>query len=196
MRPVAICLLMFILAASAFADTTLQKKEQNPIFVVKTSMGDIQVELFADETPETVRNFIGLAEGTKEFIDPAIDKKVKRPFYDGLTFHRVIKNFMIQGGCPKGDGTGSPGYRFDDEINTSHAPLRGVFAMANSGPNTNGSQFFINLVDTPWLSGKHTVFGKVVAGMDVVDNIGNVKTGAGDRPVKPIKILSIKQLAP
>lgn len=277
LRPVAICLLMFILAAGAFADTTPQKKERNPIFVVKTSMGDIQVELFADETPETVRNFIDLAEGTKEFTDPATGKKVKRPFYDGLTFHRVIKNFMLQGGCPKGDGTGDPGYRFEDEINASalgldklkaiqpdgrvhaylmvrskqdysrvivmplarsmginsqeafdarqkelkqriasltlkecyentgyrytttrasHAPLRGVIAMANSGPNTNGSQFFINLVDTPWLSGKHTVFGKVVAGMDVVDTIGNVKTGAGDRPAKPIKILSIKQLAP
>lgn len=169
-----------------------------PVCLIRTSMGDIHVELFADETPETVKNFIDLAEGKREFKDPGTGQMVKRPFYDNLIFHRVIKNFMIQGGCPLGTGTGGPGYRFEDEINSgerpSHHPLRGVIAMANSGPNTNGSQFFINLVDTPWLAGKHTVFGRVVEGMAVVDKIGSVAVGNGSRPKKDVVILSIRKL--
>lgn len=251
---------------------------ENPVCVMKTSMGDLQIELFARDAPKAVDNFLGLAEGSKEYIDPKTKKRTKRSFYDGLIFHRVIKDFMVQGGCPLGTGTGSPGYKFEDEINAnslgldkmrafdqrkgphsyllirsqkeydrlmgriinpflksmgirsqeelkkreqevgkrmmelslkdvytflgytyneklkSYPPKRGVIAMANSGPNTNGSQFFINLVDTPWLSGKHTVFGKIVKGMDVVDKIGLVPVGRASRPLNDVKIISITRL--
>ncbi len=262
-----------------FNSSTLKSKEnnnmksKNPIYVIKTSSGDIFVELFVDSAPKTVANFIALAEGTKEFIDSKTNKKIKRPFYDGLIFHRVIKDFMLQGGCPAGTGTGGPGYKFQDEIDasglglakilaidpkkgahqylmiqseedyrqyiiaplykklnitsqedlekrkdevsnailsltvkdvlenmgytytdkgSSHPPKRGSLAMANSGPDTNGSQFFINLIDTDWLMGKHTVFGKVVEGMDIVDMIGKVTVGPGSKPVEDIKIISIR----
>jgi len=244
----------------------------NPVVIMKTSMGDIEIELFADQAPKTVENFVGLAEGTKEFTDVKTNQKVTRPFYDGIAFHRVIDKFMVQGGCPLGTGSGSPGFKFEDEINakglgldkmmaivnggphqylgirsqqdfnqkiigpilrklgikgqaeldkrkeeankapkeltlmtayenmgykysesgSAHKPNRGMLAMANSGPNTNGSQFFINLVDTPWLTGKHTVFGKVVKGMEIVDTIGKVKVGAGSKPVEPVTIVSIR----
>jgi cyclophilin family peptidyl-prolyl cis-trans isomerase len=256
--------------------STATRENQGPQCLIKTSKGDIVVRLFADEAPKTVENFLGLAEGTKEFTDSASGKSVKKPFYDNLTFHRVIKDFMIQGGCPLGTGTGGPGYKFEDEINAeslgldklrvidanssphpwlmvrsqadfnrvvmeplakamgfkdvneviqghaaefnkrmdtlnikdvytnlgykynstlkSHAPKRGVLAMANSGPNTNGSQFFINLIDTPWLTGKHTVFGEVVKGMEVVDAIGAVPVGSGSKPVESIRILSIRSI--
>lgn len=247
-------------------------KIKRPEVVIKTSMGTIQVQLFQDEAPVTVKNFIELAEGKKEFTDQETGQKAKRPFYDGLIFHRVIKNFMLQGGCPLGTGTGGPGYRFEDEINAealgldkamalengrpnqllgiqsqqqfqqvimmpifmklginsqadldakkdevmkllnstslkdafenmgyqyqnkfpSHFLKKGILAMANSGPNTNGSQFFINLVDTPWLNGKHTAFGKVVKGMDVVDEIGEVAVDSGSKPAKPVTIFSIR----
>ncbi|MEJ2656284.1 MAG: peptidylprolyl isomerase [Desulfobacterales bacterium] len=237
-------------------------------------MGDIEAELFQDEAPKTVANFMGLADGTKEFVDIKTGKKVKRPFYDGLIFHRVIKNFMIQGGCPLGNGSGGPGYTFADEIDANalgldkikafdpqkgphrflmirtkedfqrnllvplframninsqkeldqrkeefearlekltlkeayenmgyvysengskHAPVRGSLAMANAGPNTNGSQFFINLVDTDWLTGRHTVFGKVVNGMDVVEKIGQVKVDSNSKPVEDVKIISVRR---
>jgi len=252
-----------------------------PLALIKTSMGDIKVVLYVNEAPETVANFLGLATGEKEWVDPATKEKVTRPYFDGLIFHRCIKDFMIQGGCPKGDGSGSPGYKFDNEISArslgidgidvigengqanpdalrllqirdregfnrqviapllrkwgvtsqedleqrqaeiqkkiketlpklsvadvyanlgftfdntreSHEPKRGCLAMANAGPGTNGSQFFINVIDTPWLAGKHTVFGGVVEGMDVVDRISNVKVGAGAKPVEDVKILSIR----
>jgi peptidyl-prolyl cis-trans isomerase A (cyclophilin A) len=253
-------------------------RAENPVAVITTSMGEIRVLLFADEAPATVENFLALAEGTKEWKDGSTGKTVKRPFYDGLTFHRVIKGFMIQGGCPKGDGSGDAGYKFKDEINAkslgldkakvlegngahpamqlrsqedfqrnvvmplirkmgvtsredyekraeeiqkqleqripnltvmealenlgyayedthpSHAPRKGSLAMANSGPNTNGCQFFVNLEDTPWLTGRHTVFGEVIGGMDVVDAIGDVKVGPDSRPVAEVKIVSIRRL--
>lgn len=265
------------------------KKEdpQNPLYLIKTSMGDIYVELFIKEAPKTVKNFIDLAEGKKEFKDPKSGEKVKKPFFDGLIFHRIIKNFMIQGGCPLGNGMGDPGYKFEDEINAkalgldkikafdmkkgshpsllirsrqqfqvmminpilkklgvdmkklmelrkanpeefkkqakelneklmaelkdltiqkafenlgykydeklkSHHPKRGVLAMANSGPGTNGSQFFINVKDTPWLTGKHTVFGRVVKGMDIVDKISLVEVGEQAKPKEDVKIISIR----
>ena len=250
------------------------KKKENPVYVIQTNVGDIEVELFQSEVPKTVANFIGLAEGTKEFVDAKTGEKVKRPFYDGLIFHRVIKDFMIQGGCPKGEGSGGPGYNFADEIDAKglgldkikaidlkkgphpflmirdqseyqqkvlvplfrkmninsqqeldkkrdefearlsaltlkeayenmgysysgkgspHPPVRGSLAMANAGPDTNGSQFFINMIDTDWLIGKHTVFGKVVKGMDVVDKIGAVKVDTGSKPVEEVKIVSISR---
>lgn len=266
--------LSLALPFAAFAAPKL-KKERNsdPVVRLKTNMGDIYLELFPREAPKTVRNFMALAEGKKEFTDPKTGKKVKRRYYDGLIFHRVIKDFMLQGGCPQGNGRGGPGFKFEDEINAkalglhkekalradgsphphlgvrsqrdfqrvvmgplyrkmaiksqadldakraavdrkvkamtlkdvfenagylysaklnSRPPTRGVLAMANSGPNTNGSQFFINLVDTPWLTGKHTVFGKVIRGMSVVDKIGDVRVASGARPVKDVRIISIR----
>jgi len=249
------------------------KTAVNPVYVIKTNHGDIEVELFKSDAPKTVKNFIELAEGKKEFTDPATGKKDKHPFYDGLIFHRVLKDFMIQGGCPLGTGSGGPGYRFEDEIDadalgldkvraidpkkgphpflgirsqrdyhmkilmplfrsmgiksqqaldsrkkevtsrmasltvkqayenmgyrysdkgSGHSPERGSLAMANAGPNTNGSQFFINLVDTPWLAGKHTVFGKVVKGMSVVDKIGAVAVNANGKPAENVIIISIR----
>jgi len=254
-----------------------KKKAPNPVCQIKTSLGLIEVELFPDSAPLTVKNFLGLAEGTREFTDPKTKQKVKRPYYDGLIFHRVIKGFMIQGGCPQGTGRGGPGFRFKDEINAkglgldripltqgkkfnpqvlrwclirsqqdvsreiitplaasigiksqdqfkerqkefqallnkatlkdlyeakgykyddklkARKPVKGVLAMANSGPNTNGSQFFINLGDTPHLTGKHTVFGRVIGGMAVVERIGAVKVDDRSRPVKAVKILSIRR---
>lgn len=251
-----------------------KENADDPVVVIKTSKGDIYIELFAQEAPITVESFTQLAEGTREFTDSKSQQKMKRPFYDGLIFHRVIKDFMIQGGCPRGDGTGGPGYDFADEINAnqlgldklkafdekngphpyllirsqadfnnvmlrpliyklgiknveeykkrvgeikqmldnltvkecyenlgyqyndklkSHLPVRGMIAMANSGPNTNGSQFFINLQDTPWLQGKHTVFGKVIKGMEVVDAIGAVAVDAeSSKPQEDVKIISVR----
>ena len=143
---------------------------------LNTNAGTITVEFFDDDAPKTVENFRKLAADG---------------FYDGLTFHRVIKDFMIQGGCPEGTGTGGPGYQFEDEFN-DHGVVRGALAMANAGPNTNGSQFFIvTIPSADWLNGKHTVFGEVTDGMDAVDAIENTATGAGDRPVEPQVIESI-----
>ena len=256
--------------------TSEKKQKENTVCVIQTTLGDIEVELFQRETPNTVANFIGLAEGTKEFRDAKTGNQTKRPYYDGQNFHRVIKDFMIQGGCPMGNGQGGPGYTFADEIDaktmdldkikafdpkkgphpflmiqtqeqfqknvvmplframniksqedldqrkeefqarlgnltlkeayenigyvysdigSAHPPVRGSLAMANGGPNTNGSQFFINLVDTDWLTGKHTVFGRVVKGMSVVDKIGAVKVDSGSKPVEDVKIISIRRKA-
>jgi cyclophilin family peptidyl-prolyl cis-trans isomerase len=250
-------------------------RADNPLIVISTNRGDMLLELFEDEAPQTVANFLGLANGTKAFTDPATGQQVMRPFYDGLIFHRVIDGFMIQGGSPTGDGEGTPGYEFADEINAeslgldkmmlidaqgvpnpvlgirsqsdfqqrvlmplykklgitsqesltarvaevderlrtmtvkenyellgyryittvmSRAPVRGVIAMANSGPDTNGSQFFINLADTEWLTGKHTVFGKVRAGLDVLDAIGKTPVNAESRPTQDVIIQSIRPL--
>jgi cyclophilin family peptidyl-prolyl cis-trans isomerase len=144
---------------------------------MNTSLGTIELELFDDDAPKTVANFRKLAADG---------------FYDGIIFHRVIPDFMIQGGCPEGTGTGGPGYTFEDEFN-EHKVVRGALAMANAGPNTNGSQFFIVTVDSaPWLDGRHTVFGRVTAGMDAVDAIEGTPTGAQDRPLEPPVIESIQ----
>jgi peptidyl-prolyl cis-trans isomerase A (cyclophilin A) len=158
-----------------------------------TSEGEFKVRLDDDKAPKTVANFVGLAEGTKEWTDPKTRQKVSRPFYDGLIFHRVIDNFMLQGGCPMGNGMGGPGYQFADEFGPGLRHDRpGLLSMANAGPNTNGSQFFVTLVPTPWLDNKHAIFGEVVEGMDVVEKIGKTRTGPGDRPVKDIVINSVK----
>jgi peptidyl-prolyl cis-trans isomerase A (cyclophilin A) len=269
-------LILLVLTATGWSQEPKEKEKKNPMCIIQTSMGNIEVELFQNDAPKTVANFIGLAEGTKEFTDEKTGKKVKKPFYDGLIFHRVVKGFMLQAGCPQGNGRGGPGYSFADEINavalgldklkvidpkkspphhpflmirtredyhrmivtplfqslgitsqeeldkkkdevadrlksltikeayenmgyaysdkgSPHPPVRGSLAMANSGPNTNGSQFFINLTDTDWLTGKHTVFGKVIKGMDVVDKIGAVKVNTGSKPVEDVKIISIRQ---
>jgi peptidyl-prolyl cis-trans isomerase A (cyclophilin A) len=152
-----------------------------------TSEGAFTVRLFEKEVPKTVANFVGLAEGTKEWQDPSNGERKKAPYYDGVIFHRIIDGFMIQGGDRLGQGTGGPGYKFADEF---HPSLRhskaGILSMANAGPNTNGSQFFITLGPTPHLDNRHSVFGEVVKGLDVVKKIGSVKTGQQDRPVTPV----------
>jgi peptidyl-prolyl cis-trans isomerase A (cyclophilin A) len=165
-----------------------------PMFAIfETSKGNFKVKLFADKTPKTVENFVGLAEGTKEFADAKTFKKAKRPFYDGLIFHRVIPNFMVQGGCPTGTGTGDPGYKFADEfVPELKHDKPGKLSMANSGPNSNGSQFFITVAATPWLDGKHTIFGEVVEGYELVEAISKVKTAAMDKPAEPITIKHVK----
>ena len=269
-----ICVLLLFALFPVFAQEKAEEsnEEKNPVVIMKTNHGEIEIELFPKSAPETVKNFIDLADGKKEFTDAA-GNKVTKPFYDGLIFHRVIKGFMIQGGCPKGDGTGDGGYKFKDEINAkslgldkekavnvktgqpsrkiaiyppqqqqsmilrpiykklgivsketfeakknefskaleeltihevyknlgygydeklkSFGMLKGYIAMANSGPNTNGTQFFINLVDNKYLDGKHTVFGKVTKGFDIVEKIGAVKVN-GSTPADPVKIESIR----
>ncbi len=161
--------------------------------IFETSEGNIVIRLLEKEAPKTVENFVGLAEGTKEFSDSKSGKKIKRPFYDGLTFHRVIPNFMIQGGCPQGTGTGDPGYRFSDEFHSSlKHDKAGKLSMANSGPNTNGSQFFITVAPTPWLDNKHTIFGEVIEGQDIADKISKAPREAGDRPRKAIALQKVR----
>lgn len=159
------------------------KEEVNGLAAVfKTTMGDFEIELFHKEAPETVWNFVNLAEGRQQTTKEG-------NFYDGLVFHRVIRGFMIQGGCPEGSGRGGPGYRFQDEFSRElrHSG-EGILSMANAGPGTNGSQFFITLGATPHLDGRHTVFGKVVKGLDVVKKIGDTPTGAMDRPKTDVVI--------
>ncbi len=177
--------LLAIVFASAYGEKNVDlnnnDKEINSmsdsitVAIIKTNMGIIEIELFADKTPKTVENFVGLAE---------------KGYYNGVVFHRVIKKFMIQGGDPTGTGRGGASFwggKFEDEfVSELKHDIPGMLSMANSGPNTNGSQFFITLIATPWLDGKHTIFGKVINGMDVVYAIGEVKTAAGDRPVNEV----------
>jgi peptidyl-prolyl cis-trans isomerase A (cyclophilin A) len=154
---------------------------------LRTSYGPIVVRFFPDHAPKTVRNFVELAEGSREWSDPRTRRATTRPLYDGTVFHRVIPDFMIQGGDPLGTGRGGPGYRFADEFHPDLSFDRPyLLGMANSGPGTNGSQFFITTVPTPWLTGKHTIFGEVIEGTAVVDAISRVKTGAGDRPAAEV----------
>ena len=159
-----------------------------------TNKGDIRLQLFPDQEPKTVKNFVGLADGSQEWSDPRTGEKKSTPLYEGVVFHRVIPGFMIQGGDPLGTGTGGPGYRFGDEF---HPELQFdrpyLLAMANAGPGTNGSQFFITVGPTPWLNMKHTIFGEVAdqASRDVVDAIAATPTGRNDRPVEDVVINSV-----
>jgi peptidyl-prolyl cis-trans isomerase A (cyclophilin A) len=160
----------------------------------ETSEGTIVCRMFDKEAPKTVQNFVELAEGKREWTHPVTHERSKNRLYDGTIFHRVIPNFMIQGGDPAGTGFGGPGYKFEDE--TKGSPYKfeapGKLAMANAGPNTNGSQFFITVAATPWLTGNHTIFGEVVEGMDVVDKIVKVPRGAQDKPHKDVVVKSVK----
>jgi peptidyl-prolyl cis-trans isomerase A (cyclophilin A) len=159
---------------------------------LQTSQGRVVIRLFPDHAPKTVRNFVELAEGGKQWTDPSTGRATTSKLYDGTIFHRVIPDFMIQGGDPLGSGRGGPGYKFADEI---HPDLRFdrpyLLAMANAGPGTNGSQFFITVAPTPWLNGKHTIFGEVIEGGNVVDLISRVKTGGQDRPAEDVTIDSV-----
>ena len=169
------------------------QENKGPLYAtLKTSMGDIVVQLFDDKAPKTVANFVGLASGTKEWTDSKTGEKVKKPLYNGTIFHRVIPGFMIQGGDPLDSGMGGPGYRFEDEF---HPDLRhtkgGILSMANAGPNTNGSQFFITLAPTLHLDNRHSVFGEVVKGQDVIVAIGNTARDARDRPTKDVVLKEV-----
>ncbi|HOJ18606.1 MAG: peptidylprolyl isomerase [Ignavibacteriales bacterium] len=195
MKKITLALLLFALITGCYAQNTNQKnnkgktmtesqekKEQKVVAVMKTTMGEIEIELFDKLTPKTVNNFVGLAN---------------KGYYNGVIFHRVIDNFMIQGGDPTGTGRGGEsiyGKKFEDEIvSTLRHDGAGILSMANAGPNTNGSQFFITLVATPWLDGKHTVFGKVISGMDIVQAIGKVATTKPyDKPVTDVKMIEVK----
>ena len=160
--------------------------------VFQTSRGNIVIKLFEKEAPKTVANFVGLASGKQEWVDPRNGQKSKAKLYDGTVFHRVIPQFMIQGGDPLGTGTGGPGYRFEDEFQSGKKFDRpGLLAMANAGPNTNGSQFFITEVATPHLNGRHTIFGKVVSGFEIVQQIAHV-SASNDRPKEPVVLESVE----
>ncbi|MFJ2028149.1 peptidylprolyl isomerase [Streptosporangium sp. NPDC087985] len=163
---------------------------------LKTNRGTVKIQLFPDHAPKTVRNFVELAEGTREWVDPRTGQKTTGKLYDGTIFHRVIEGFMLQGGDPLGQGTGGPGYKFDDEIHPDlyfNRPY--LLAMANAGiqggRGTNGSQFFITVVPTPHLNGKHSIFGEVIEGQDVVDAIAKTDTDARDRPKDPVVLESV-----
>ena len=187
--------IIFLLVTSlALVGCSSTEGENMSTATLNTSMGDIVIELFPNQAPKTVANFVELATGAKEWLDPNIGEKVKTNLYDGTIFHRVIPGFMIQGGDPLGSGMGGPGYNFADEF---HGELNFdkpyLLAMANAGPNTNGSQFFITVAATAWLNRKHSIFGEVkdAASQKVVDAIATVKTGANDKPAQAVKINSI-----
>ena len=200
---ILLTLLSLTFAITSVSCNADKKEEKAPFLqpglyaIFHTNQGTITCTLFEEEAPKTVANFIGLADGTKEWTDPKTGTKIKERFYDGLIFHRIIPDFMIQGGDPEGTGRGGPGYSFEDEF---HPTLKfdkpGRLAMANAGPNTNGSQFFITHVPTPWLDNKHTIFGQVVEGQDVVDNMGKLKRDQRDKPLEDVILnkLEIKRV--
>jgi peptidyl-prolyl cis-trans isomerase A (cyclophilin A) len=194
MTRTALALACAVALAAPSAHAQERKKMDTPVYATfKTSLGDIVVKLFPEKAPKTVENFLGLAEGTKEWKDPRSGQTVKKPLYDGTVFHRVIPQFMIQGGDPLGTGTGGPGYKFADEIGPDNKFTKaGLLAMANAGPNTNGSQFFITEVPTPWLDRGHTIFGEVVKGFDLVPKI----TAAGNGKVKLDKVVITRGAQP
>lgn len=181
-----------LIGLSGATNASSQEDKGSLYATLKTSMGDIVIRLYEDKAPKTVANFAGLATGTKEWTDPKTREKVKRPLYSGTIFHRVIPGFMIQGGDPLGNGRGGPGYRFEDEF---HPDLRhskaGILSMANAGPNTNGSQFFVTEAPTPFLDGKHSVFGEVVKGQEVVNAIARAPRDPGDRPLKEVRLVEV-----
>lgn len=184
-----ISLIILMIAISSFfasCKSAFHKTYGDGVFAkFETNQGDFIAELYHEETPLTVANFVSLVEGKNTMV--TVEGKKNKPYYDGIVFHRVIKDFMIQGGDPDGTGRGGPGYNFKDEF---HPDLRhnekGILSMANSGPNTNGSQFFITLKETKWLDDKHSVFGKVIEGQEVVDAIGQVETARGDKPKEDV----------
>jgi peptidyl-prolyl cis-trans isomerase A (cyclophilin A) len=160
-----------------------------PTATIHTNRGAFTVELMPEHAPKTVENFVGLATGSREWTDPGDGSAKSEPFYAGTIFHRVIPDFMVQGGDPTGTGRGGPGYQFEDEVEGGPSFDRpGLLAMANAGPNTNGSQFFVTVAATPWLDGRHTIFGEVTDGYDVVEAISKLPTGAQDRPTDDVVI--------
>jgi peptidyl-prolyl cis-trans isomerase A (cyclophilin A) len=165
-----------------------------PTATFVTTLGSFSARLMPDHAPNTVANFVELAQGRREWKDPRDGRRKSEPLFDGTIIHRVIPDFMIQGGDPEGTGRGGPGYKFEDEFPPGGPKFDkvGLLAMANAGPNSNGSQFFITVAETPWLNNKHTIFGEVVEGMDVVDAISKVATGPGDRPADDVVLESVQ----
>lgn len=181
-----------LLLAGAILGGTMTAQAK-PYAIFHTEVGDVTVELFSDKSPKTVDNFVGLAKGTKEWQHPDTNQVMKnKPLYDNTVFHRTIPKFMIQGGDPRANGTGGPGYKFADEFSDLKFDQAGYLAMANSGPNTNGSQFFITVAPTPHLNNRHTIFGKVVKGMDVAIKISEMPSGPNGQVLKPVKLNSIE----
>lgn len=188
---IGLILLIFI-SASVYAITNKMNTSKKTCTVFETSLGNITCILYPKQAPITVKNFIGLAKGDIDWIDPRTNQKSNAPLYDGTIFHRVIPDFMIQGGDPLGQGIGGPGYKFEDEIDDKlNFDKPGMLAMANSGPATNGSQFFITVAPAPWLKGHHTIFGKVVKGQDIVDKISLVQKGDNDKPITPVILIKL-----
>jgi len=186
-KKASLALIIFLTALLPMTVTAAELSTPGLYAIFETSMGNITVMLFEKEAPKTVANFVELAQGKKEWRDPKTGKMTKRPLYSGTIFHRVIPNFMIQGGDPAGNGSGGPGYNFEDEFTPKlrhNGP--GRLSMANRGPNTNGSQFFITEVKTPHLDGRHTIFGQVLDGMDLVRKIARVKRNPMDRPLEDV----------
>jgi peptidyl-prolyl cis-trans isomerase A (cyclophilin A) len=187
-----IAALAIILSTGALMAADGWKKQAGTYAVIETELGTMVCKLFPEKAPETVANFVGLAEGTKEFKDLKTGEMVKRPFYDGIVFHRVIPDFMIQTGDPLGKGTGGPGYQFEDEFDESlRFDRKGILAMANSGPGTNGSQFFITVAPTTWLNDRHSIFGEVVDGQSVADAISKAQRDPNDRPLKTLSMKKV-----
>jgi len=193
MKRFAFCLSFLVfLSTSIFAMGGKPAMPEKLYAEISTSKGKMICTLYPKEAPKTVQNFVELAEGKKEWKNPKNGEKTNAPLYNGTIFHRVIPDFMIQGGDPMGIGIGGPGYKFEDEIDPALVFDRpGRLAMANSGPNTNGSQFFITVAPTPWLNGHHTIFGQIIEGQEVADLISMVKTGANDKPIEPVVIEKI-----
>jgi peptidyl-prolyl cis-trans isomerase A (cyclophilin A) len=187
--------LLLLVPALALAQgkfSTLALEGKDLYATLSTTQGDIVIRFFSKDAPKTVANFVGLATGEKEFVDPKTGQKTKRPYYDGLVFHRVIPDFMIQGGDPEGTGRGGPGYSFEDEFQSGRGFDKvGLLAMANRGPATNGSQFFITTSMPNYLNGRHTIFGEVIQGYDNVVKLGQVPRGAMDRPTVEQKIIKV-----
>ena len=178
--------------STAAPSSVVLPQEPGEYAIIYTSMGNIVCRLFAQTAPKTVSNFIGLAKGTKAWTDPETGKSRHTPLYNGTTFHRVIPGFMIQGGDPQGDGLGTPGYKIDDEIDPNRSfDKAGILAMANYGPNTNGSQFFITVAPAPHLDGHYSIFGEVISGQDVANSISRVPRDENDKPLAPVKVLRI-----
>jgi peptidyl-prolyl cis-trans isomerase A (cyclophilin A) len=182
-----------LIATTGLASAQVWAAKLPTTAVIETTAGKISLKLFGDQAPKTVENFAGLATGKKNWTDPVSGEARKgKPLYSGTVFHRVIPNFMVQGGDPAGNGTGGPGYQFEDETKPTDSFAKpGILAMANSGPNTNGSQFFITVAPTPWLNGRHTIFGEVTGGMDVVNKVVNSPRDGRDRPLQEIKIIKV-----
>jgi len=189
-----LCLILLLAAGAGCKNDETQDFTTPGLYaLIETSAGTIECRLFEEQSPITVTNFAGLAEGKKEWTDPKTGTKVKKPFYNGLIFHRIIPGFMIQGGCPLGTGTGGPGYTFQDEFYRDLGFEKpGLLAMANAGPNTNGSQFFITLVPTPWLNNRHTIFGETVRGRDIAEKIANLPRDSRDKPIEDVVIRKIR----
>ncbi len=190
----ALCLAVMASADVKKSEKMSSTKGPGTYAVFDTNLGSFTIKLFPEDAPKTVENFVGLAEGTKEFKDPKTGKPVKRALYNGLVFHRVIPDFMIQGGDPLGNGTGGPGYQFEDEFKPGRGfDKPGILAMANAGPGTNGSQFFVTVAATPWLNNHHTIFGEVVDGYPIVEKISKVEATPGNnRPVSAVTIKTVK----